>query len=216
MHKIKGVIFDLDGTLLDSMWYWWEAARNYLLSQGKAPRPGLRFILREFNTIEEAQYYIDEYGVDKSLQDVIKGRDDIMLGYYTSVIKLKEGTIPVLEALKERGIKMCIATATERRLIEAALKYQGVENYFDRIFTCTEENTSKTSPDIFIKAAQSLGTEISETLVVEDMLYAVETAKKAGFIVAGVYDEASDELQEDIKAISDYYWLNPCGMLEIL
>jgi len=113
-------------------------------------------------------------------------------------------------------VKMCVATATERRLVEPAIERLGLKDYFKRIFTCTEENTSKKYPDIYIKAVEYLGTEIGETLVVEDALYAMKTAKKAGFIVAGVYDKVSDDEQEEIKTTCDYYWEHLDKMLKFL
>ena len=216
MKKIRGVIFDLDGTLLDSMWMWGEVAERYLRSHGAAPRPGIREILRTLNAIEEAQYYIDEYGVNLSTDEIIADRKKMMLEFYSNEVRIKTGVMPVLEALRERGIKMCITTATERELMEPALTFNGITGFFERLFTCDEEDTSKKSPDIFICAAEYMGTDITETLVVEDALFAMETAKKAGFIVAGVYDKSSDDEQDKIKAFCDYYWKDPGGMLEIL
>jgi len=207
MENIKGVIFDLDGTLLDSMWIWGDVAENYLKSHGKIPRPGLREALRSLNTTEEAQYYIDEYGVDLPVEEVITGRDDMMLGLLLTEVKLKTGVLSVLETLKTRGIKMCLATATERRLVEPSLKRHGLNKYFPKLFICTEEKTSKKYPDIYIRASEYLGTDINETLVVEDALYAMETAKKAGFVVAGVYDKVSEDQQAEIKALCDHYWI---------
>ena len=207
MENIKGVIFDMDGTLIDSMWIWGDVAENYLKSHGKSPRPGLREILRSFNTREEAQYYIDQYGIDLPIEDVISGRDNMMLELLLTEVKLKSGVLSALTELKNRGIKMCIATATERRLVEPTLEHHNLSGFFSGIFTCTEENTSKKNPDIFIRAAEYLGTDIKETLVVEDAFYAMETAKKAGFIVAGVYDRVAEDQQEDIKNICDYYWI---------
>jgi len=214
MRNIKSVIFDLDGTLLDSMTIWGDVAERYLRNHGAIPRPGLREELRSLNTVEEAQYYIDEYGIDLPLDEVIAGRDNMMLELLLSEVMLKKGVLTVLETLKERGVKMCIATATERNLVEPSLHHHKIFNYFTRVFTCTEENTSKKNPDIYVRAAEFLGTDKSETLVVEDALYAMETAKKAGFVVAGVYDEVADDQQEEIKTVCDYYWVDIDEILE--
>ena len=137
----------------------------------------------------------------------------MMLEFLLTEVQLKKGVPEVLEALKNRGIKMCIATATERRLVEPSLIRHDIAKYFERVFTCTEENTSKKYPDIYVRASEFLGTDIKDTLVVEDALYAMETAKKAGFVVAGVYDLVAKDQQKEIKSLCDYYWITMDEML---
>ncbi|MDR2569087.1 MAG: HAD family phosphatase [Oscillospiraceae bacterium] len=204
-NNIKGVIFDLDGTLLDSMWMWGEVAVRYITGHGATPRPGFVEALRPLNTIEEAQYYIDEYGIDLPVDEVIAGRDGMMVEFFSRDVKLKNGVLQFLDLLREHDVKMCVATASDRWLAEPALRLHGIDDYFGHVFTCGEEDTNKKSPDIFIRAAEFLGSDIGDTLVVEDALYAMKTAKKAGFIVAGVYDKSYDDLQDEIKAVCDYY-----------
>lgn len=213
MKNIKGVIFDLDGTLVDSMMIWGDVAIEYLKSHGATPRDSIRSDLRSTNSVEEAKHYIEHYGINLPVDEVVRGRNNIMLKHYESDVKLKAGVRDVLEALKKRGVRLCIATATERNLAEPAMRAHGIDGYFEHIFTCSEEETSKKYPDIYIKAAKFLGTAPHETLVVEDALYASKTAKNAGFTVAGVYDIVSDDIQDELKAVCDYYFVTMDEML---
>jgi len=216
MTDIKGVIFDLDGTLLDSMQMWRNVEENYLRSLGVTPPPDLSLIVRSLSSVEEAEYFRADLGVSLSVEEIVDGRNRMIEDFYFYEARLKEGVVPVLEALSKRGIKMCVATATERDLVEPAMLRCGIMKYFERIFTCDEEETSKTNPEIFYRAATFLGTEVSGTLVVEDALYAMKSAKKAGFQVAGVYDLSADDQQEEIKELCDYYWDTLNDMLAIL
>jgi HAD superfamily hydrolase (TIGR01509 family) len=213
IKTIKGIIFDADGTLLDSMSMWATVEADYLRSLGLKPRPDLVRALRSLSLNEVAMYFQSEYGVRKSLEEINSEKNGMIEEFYYKKAQLKEGVVPVLEALSARGVKMCIATATDKYLVEAAIERCGIMGYFGKIFTCGEERTSKSSPDIFFTAAAFLGTETRNTLVVEDALYAMKSAKGAGFPVAGVYDQTSDDEQDEIKELCDFYWETVGGML---
>jgi HAD superfamily hydrolase (TIGR01509 family) len=207
-NNIKGVVFDADGTLFDSMWKWRLVEAEYLECIGLLPEPDLLETLRTLNLAESAAYIQAEYGIPKT-EDELSGELNAMLEeFYSQEVLLKAGVVPVLEEFVARGIKMCVATATEKYLIEAAQRHTGIYGYFGEIFTCGEEKTSKSRPDIFIRAAGFLGTEINETLVIEDALHAIKSAKSAGFPVVGVYDPSADMHQEEIKALCDIYILS--------
>jgi HAD superfamily hydrolase (TIGR01509 family) len=203
---IKGAIFDCDGTLLDSMQMWVRAEAEYLQSLRLMPRPDLTKAVRPLSSLEAADYLKTEYSIHKSVEQINADRNRMLEDYYFNKATLKDGVLSVLESLSVHGVKMCIATATDKYLIEAGLRRCGILGYFGRIFTCSEEKTSKTSPDIYIRAAAFLETDISETIVFEDALHAIKSAKKAGFPVAAVYDLAEEDNQGEIKGICDYYY----------
>ncbi|MCL2045868.1 MAG: HAD family phosphatase [Oscillospiraceae bacterium] len=216
LNNIKGAIFDADGTMLDTMYIWHNIAGEYLISRGKTPRPDLNEKLLGIGGHEIPLFFKSEYGLDETLAEIELGIHRMLEVFYHSKVDVKQGVFAVLDALQMHGLKMCVATATDRHLIEPALENSGLLGYFNRLFTCGEEMTSKSSPDIFIRAATYLGTKASETLVFEDALYAVESAKNAGFIVVAVYDSHSEDDQEKIKALSDYYFVHMDEMLDLL
>lgn len=203
--RIKGAIFDLDGTLMDSMFIWDTIGADYLISRGIIPEEGLNEIFKKKSLVQAAQYYQDNYGITDSIPTIMEGVNGMIDHLYSQKITIKKGVLPLLEKFKEKGVEMCIATATDRHLVEAALKHNGIYEYFSHILTCTEIGFGKDSPEIFEKALEKLETEKTETLVFEDALHAIETAKHSGFQVVGIYDESSWEDQEKIKELSDYY-----------
>ena len=206
MTNIKSAIFDMDGTILDSMPIWDNVAAIYLESRGITPRPGLRAALLPLGGSQIPEYFQREYGVTEPVQVIADAINAIVEEFYLNDAPLKDGILQILSSLASRGIKMCVATATDRYLVEAALTRCGVLHYFERIYTCSEEQTGKDRPDIFFTAARFLGTEVAETCVFEDALYAIKTAKAAGFPVVSVYDLSADGQQDEIRALSDRHY----------
>ena len=206
MKNIQGAIFDVDGTLLDSMEIWDNAAANYLISMGASPRPGLNEELRDLGGHEIPLYFKKKYGISKTETEIQNGIYQTLHDSYINNAPLKEGALDVLNLFRDRKINICVATATDRHLVEPALRRCGIYDYFSRIFTCGEERTSKSSSEIYIRAAKHLGSEISQTLVFEDALYAVKSAADAGFKVIGVYDSGEQDYQDEISKLCHRYY----------
>ncbi len=201
---VTGAIFDLDGTLLDSMSMWWNLGENCLRALGKTPRPNLRESLKPLTLAEAAVYFQDEYKVTAKVSDILHLAHQILKNGYAYETQLKPGALAFLCRLRAAGVKLAVATATERPLVDAALSRCGILDYLDFSITCTEAGADKTSPKIYQMAQNALGTPLSSTWVYEDALYAIRTAKAAGFPVAALYEPVLDKDWDDACRLADY------------
>ena len=212
--RIRGAIFDVDGTLLDSMFIWDTIGETYLRSIGYQPKENLNETFKNMSLRQAARYYQTEYGVTLSIDQIMDGVNAMLERYYRFEVPLKPGVAELLERLRQSGVKLCIATATDRHLVEAALDRCGVLSCFGEIFTCNEVGHGKDEPDIFEASLRFLGTRREETLVFDDALYAVRTAKEAGFLVAAVYD-SHERSQAEVRARSDLYLEDLTQLVEL-
>ena len=205
--KIKCAIFDFDGTLFDSMPVWDGVGEIYLRSLGKEPKPGMREDIRALSLDQSARYFQKEYDLTLSTEQIITGVNHIIENFYIYEVLPKPGVREFLEQLKDAQIPMGIVTACDRFLIEAALDRCGMKHYFEKIFTCDEVGHGKDEPVIFQNAMEYFGAERSTTVVFEDAVHAVSTAKADGFTVAAVFDN-SEKRQNEIRNLSDCYISN--------
>ena len=201
---IRGAIFDMDGTLLDSMYIWHTIGEDYLRSLGIEPRENLAAVFKTFTMEQSARYYQEHYGVTLSVQEIIAGVNKLVEDFYRYTAKLRPGVAEFLETLRRAGVRMNIATATDRYLVEAALSRNGVLGYFEHIFTCTEVGCGKERPDIYEAALRALGTKKADTWVFEDAFHAAQTAANAGFPVLGIYDPSEKDQEGLIKSARVY------------
>lgn len=206
--NIKGAIFDIDGTVINSMPVWHDAGARFLRSIGVIPEPGLGDILFKETSVSGANYLINHYHLNLSLEQVIRGLNNEMVKYYSSEASFKGRARDLIENLCRRGIPITAATSTDHELVDVGLKKLGIWDSFKKVLCCTEYHTTKAEPKIFIAAADIMGSDPENTWVFEDGLYAVKTAKNAGFKVAGVYDDISRADQPEIKALSDQYLMD--------
>ena len=206
---IQGVIFDFDGTLFDSMFIWDSAGEAYLRSIGKEPETDLQKILKPMSLHQSAEYIRKKYHIPFSVEEIMDGVNRTVEGFYFHTVEPKPGVIAFLDELYRRNIKMCIATATDRYQVEAALQRCGMSHFFSEIFTCTKVGSGKDRPDIFRRAMEYLQTDRSTTAIVEDAYHAIRTAKQDGFLVVGVYDSHESRQQELLRLVdvflSDYF-----------
>ncbi|MBE7046194.1 MAG: HAD family phosphatase [Ruminococcaceae bacterium] len=201
---IKGAIFDMDGTIIDSMFIWDTIAEDYLLSLGIEPKENLGETFKTFTLEQSAEYYRKNYGVTLTVSEIKDGINSMVEDIYRKKVTLKDGAGDFLERLSASGVKMCIATVTDRYIAEKVLSRLGVDKYFSDIFVCSEVGFNKESPEIYRYALKHLGTKKEETVVFEDVAHALKTAKEDGFVTVGVFD-VHEKNQEKLKMMSDYY-----------
>lgn len=201
---LKGAIFDFDGTLVDSMFIWDTIGEDYLRSLGKEPHEDLKETFLTLTLEEAAEYYRTHYGVTLFVKEIVDGVNAMVEGIYKTRVTLKHGVAEYLRLLKENGARMCIATVTDRYLVEETLERLGILHYFSEIFTCAEVGYGKDKPIIYRKALEHLDTAKNETYVFEDSLFALKTAKADGFTTVGVYDRHENR-QDNLKNLADYY-----------
>lgn len=204
--KLNGVIFDLDGTLIDSMAIWNDLSYDLLCANGIEPRADLRDKVSTMYLEESSRYVIEEYGLPYTVEEVNRYINDRVEHFYRHEVQPKADILPFLERLKTAGVPMCVATATERKLALPALEHNGMLPYFTEILTCREIGQNKNDPLIFEEALHRLGTAKTNTAVFEDSLHAVSTAKAAGFPAFTIYDESSARNKEKLMALSDRFF----------
>ena len=199
----KLFIFDMDGTLLDSMEFWQNLGRQYLESKGKTPENNLEKIIESMTLKESASYFKTKYNLEEDVETIIKQVLDFIEDKYLNEIPLKKGAKDFLIKAHSDGYKMCILTTSEKSQAIGALKRTGVLDLFDAVYTDRDFDLSKKNPQIYIKTCEKMCESPSDTVVFEDALYAVESAKKAQCTVIGVYDEYSKCDWQNIKNIAN-------------
>lgn len=205
IKNIQGAIFDLDGTILDSMYIWSDIGLLFLKNKGIEPPEGIEDEFTKMSMVQAAEYYIKNIDPSATVMDIVNEVNSLVQGFYFDEVIKKEGAKEFLEFLKNKNIKMCVATATDKHLVEKALERNEIREYFSEIFTCGSVGAGKDSPVIYDVALKHLGTPKENTFVFEDALYAIETAKKAGYNIVGINDVSEKAEPEAVKCLCDYY-----------
>ena len=205
MNCFKGAIFDMDGTLTDSMYIWDTTGMTYLRQQGKTPEPCLREKLRPLSLVQAAELFQKEYGITQKVDEILQAFNTIVEEEYRKNVTLKPGAEDLLKRLQEAGIVMSVASSSPRDIVAMVLERLGVGRYFSHIVTCGDVGLGKDHPHVYDRAAELMGTDRNCTVVFEDALHAVKTAAAAGYYVVGVYDESEGVHEDQIEALSSRY-----------
>ena len=203
--KIKGAIFDMDGTLVDSMKYWETVGIEYLKKNNIDFNNERDNYILQVGIKQFSDFCNKEYGLNKTYKEVLQDIHDLMAEKYKTVVTLKAGAKEMLEKFKQNGVKMCIATATEQKEAKEVLKKLDILDYFDEVITTTMVGADKTSPLIYETALNFLGTSKEETYIFEDAFYAIHTLHKAGFKIVGIEEIYSSVPSSEIAPLCTYF-----------
>ncbi|MBS6195343.1 MAG: HAD family phosphatase [Clostridiales bacterium] len=214
LKQIKAVLFDLDGTLVDSMWMWKDIDSEYLGRRGYEVPPELQRDIEGMSLTETAVYFKNRFHLEESLETIKQEWMDMARDKYMYQVPLKPGAREFLEVLRERGIRTGIASANGIELVHAVLKANGVDGHLDSVHTCCEVSKGKPHPDIYLLVAERLGADPEECLVMEDIPMGILAGKRAGMKVCAVEDAFSLNQSEEKRRLADYYIKDYYDILE--
>ena len=205
LRNKKAIIFDLDGSLVDSMWMW-KAIDIQFLGERNLPMPkNLQKEIEGMSFSETAVYFKETFHLKESLEEIKGIWNQMAYEKYTKEVSLKKGVKELLDYSKKRGILLGIATSNSRHLAESTLKALHIEEYFSCIMTGCDVEKGKPAPDVYLAAARKLGVFPANCLVFEDIVMGILAAKNAGMQVCAVEDEYSMYQKDEKKNTADYY-----------
>ena len=210
----KAVIFDMDGTLLDSMWMWREIDVEYLGRFGIMVPENLQREIEGMSYTETAVYFKERFLLPYSIDEIKKAWYEMTVEKYQTEVTYKPGAEAFLKELKKRGIRTAIATSNSIDLVKAVSVSLKMEQYIDLVCTGCSVPRGKPAPDVYLKAAKDLGVPPWECLVFEDVPMGILAGKNAGMTVCAVEDDFSKDQEEKIRSLADYYIRDYCEVTE--
>lgn len=217
--EIKAAIFDMDGTLVDSLMLWdvlWSAfGEKYFKNKDFRPSAKDDKAVRTLTLKDAMELIHKNYNMGESGQELLNFADNLMLDFYSNTVELKSGVREFLDYCKQNGVKMCIASATAPELVKVAIKHCDIEKYFLKVFSCADLGLGKDKPDIFLLASEFLGEELKDTWIFEDSVVAIETATKIGMPTTAIFDRFNFG-QERMKEIATIYVAEGESLLKVI
>jgi HAD superfamily hydrolase (TIGR01509 family) len=205
LKDVKCIIFDLDGTLIDSMWLWKQIDIDYLAQFGISLPESLQDEIEGKSFTETALYFKERFNLEDEIETIMSVWNQMAGVYYMEKVTLKPHVKTFLEQLRTSGIKLGIATSNSKELVTRIVERFDLNHYFSSIRTSCEVGNGKPSPDVYLKVAEDLEVEPSDCLVFEDVINGVKAGQSAGMKVCVIYDEFSVKVKTELEDLADYY-----------
>ncbi len=202
---MKKLVFDFDGTLVDSMPTWSKKMLYVLEKNGITPPNNLIEIITPLGDKGTAKYFQEKLGLDKTEEEMIADMDEYALPKYAKEIPAKTGVEESLRAWKKQGYSLNVLTASPHRMLDICLWRLGLFELFDNVWSCEDFHTTKSDEGIYHAVAKALHTTVENCIFFDDNIHALEVAKRTGMQVVGVYDESSASLEREIRALANRY-----------
>lgn len=205
LQNIKAVIFDVDGTLVDSMWIWKQVDIDFLKRRKTELPLDLQKDIEGLSYTATAEYFKERFRLPETVEEIKEEWREMADDFYNSIIPLKAGVKELLQIIRNNNLKIGIATSNSRELVETMIKKHEIGEYFDSIRTSCEVPRSKPFPDVYLQAAKDLGVMPQDCLVFEDTVAGATAAKAAGMRVIAIYDQISAESRVHLEQLAELY-----------
>ena len=203
--KKDAVIFDLDGTLVDSMWMWKAIDIEYLRRYGHECPDFLQREIEGMSFSETAVYFKETFRLPDTVEEIIAEWMDMVLDQYQNRVPMKPGLKDFLKYVHEKGIRLGIASSNHADLVRAALEGHKIGDFFAAIVTCSEVAHPKPEPDVYLEAARRIQVPAEKCLVFEDIPVGIRAGQSAGMKTCAVRDDYSQEKDGEKRMLADYY-----------